>query len=98
MTSSPSTVVITPNRSSREQAIKVARNIFLGGIVTTAAMIFLMKFETIDYLRPHGNGMAIIGLYGVVMPTLVIVGNKKIRKFVAEGFRQRLHLWKSFSE
>ena len=76
----------------------MARNIFLGGIVTTAAMIFLMKFETIDYLRPHGNGMAVIGLYGVVMPTLVIVGNKKIRKYVMEGFKHRLRLLQHFSE
>ena len=73
---------------------RVARKISLGGIVTASATILFLKFEAVDYMKPHGNGLLIIATYGVLTPLAIIIANNKIRKFIKDRCESKTRcLW-----
>jgi hypothetical protein len=73
---------LTPaSRPAREQALKYARNISILGFGITIAMIILMNYGGMNYLRPHATGVFVTGLFGIVIPLAVIMSNRKMRKF-----------------
>ena len=79
-----------PPGGSKHQAIKIVRYISIFGIgpaLITIANVYLNKNEM---FQPHGSTASILISYGVVVPLVVIVSNKKIKHFAAELIRAKV--------
>ena len=83
-------------RPARDQALKYARNIFILGFGITIAMIILMNYGGMGYLRPHVSGVFVAVLFGIVTPLTVIMSNAKMRKFLKELFLRNIWSYSVF--
>ena len=71
-------------RSSKEQAVRIARFVSLYGIIPALMTIFNMSVSSSYGFRPHGSTGSFLLIYGVVIPFSIIVSNPKMRSFAKE--------------
>jgi hypothetical protein len=60
-------------------ALKISRLVSIFGILPTLLTIIALTLENIDSMRPHGVMAFVTAIYGIVIPLIIIINNKKIR-------------------
>ena len=60
-------------------ALKVSRLVSIFGILPALLTIIALTLENIDSIRPHGVMAFVTAIYGIVIPLIIIISNKKIR-------------------
>jgi hypothetical protein len=72
------------NKSSKEQAVRIARFVSLYGIFPALVTIFNMSVSSEYGVRPHASTGSFLSIYGVFIPFSFIVSNPKIKAFAKE--------------
>ena len=72
------------NKSSKEQAVKIARFVSLYGIFPALVTIFNMSVSSEYGYRPHASTGSFLSIYGVFIPLCIIVSNSKMKTFTKE--------------
>jgi len=72
------------NKSSKEQAVRIARFVSLYGIFPALITIFNMSVSSEYGYRPHASTGSFLSIYGVFIPFSIIVSNPKIKAFAKE--------------
>jgi hypothetical protein len=67
------------NATALTLALKISRFVSIFGILPTLLTIIALTLENIDSIRPHGVMAFVTAIYGIVIPLIIINGNKKIR-------------------
>jgi len=57
---------------------------FFGGFVT----IIINVSDQIKLARPHGSFISAYSAFGIVIPSIIISGNSKLRKFIQNSIKQ----------
>ena len=81
--------VQTDRSSSKQQAIKTARYSCIFGIFPALVMIGNVYLNN---YQPHGTTASILITYGIIVPLVIVVSNKKIRQFAKKIVKKHLCL------
>jgi hypothetical protein len=80
----------TSNNTTLALALKISRCVTIFGIVPTILTIVALSLENIDSMRPHGVVAFMLSVYGIVIPLIFIISNKKMRKFAKNP---KIRIW-----
>jgi hypothetical protein len=69
------------DNTTKAMALKISRYVSIFGILPTIFSIIASSVEHIDSLRPHGVMAFVMATYGILIPFIIIISNKKLRKF-----------------
>ncbi len=83
-------IIQTFGKPNREQAVHVARIIFLIGIIGTSLLVFAVLFDRLNQYRPHGVIFSLCFVYGVIIPFVIIISNQRIRQFSLQLIQKSL--------
>ena len=72
------------NKSSKEQAVRIARFVSLYGIFPALVTIFNMSVSSEYGVRPHASTGSFLSIYGVFIPFSIIVSNPEIKAFARD--------------
>jgi hypothetical protein len=83
-------IIQTFGKPNREQAVHVARIIFLIGIIGTSLLVFAVLFDRLNQYRPHGVIFSLCFVYGVIITFVIIISNQRIRQFSLQLIQKSL--------
>ena len=72
------------NLSTKKQAITIARFVCLFGLAPALVTMFNMLVSDKYGIRPHGSTGTFLSIYGVVIPSLIIFNNLKMKAFAKD--------------
>ena len=79
---------VADSRSSKEQAVKIARFVSIFGILPALVTIFNISFADMPGYRPHGSSASFLVIYGVFIPLSIILHNAKLKTFAKSFIRE----------
>jgi hypothetical protein len=78
-------------KSSKEQAVKIARLVSLYGLFPALVTIFNLSISSNYGYRPHASTGSFLSIYGVFIPMSIIVNNPKIKRFAKKLIYRQIH-------
>jgi hypothetical protein len=76
------------SKSSKEQAVKIARFVCFFGVLPALVTVMNLSISNSTSYKPHGATIVFLLLYGIFIPTSIILSNKKTSAF-AKTFLNR---------
>ena len=80
------TLCIHIKKAKKDLTVRIARRIF--GLSAIVAFMFSIIYllETFEGFRPHGKLILVLSTFGIIVPSVMIIGNKKMRKIATFYF------------
>ena len=80
----PLTSLQTERKSSKEQAVKIARFVCLFGVLPALVTVMNLNVSNANSYKPHGATIIFLLIYGIFIPLSLILSNRKIKNFAKE--------------
>jgi hypothetical protein len=60
--------------------VRIARNICACGFLVIVVFELMYLLDRIEGFRPHGKTIVLLSTFGIIIPLIVILGDKKFTK------------------